>query len=429
MRKVAWAAFAILAGCSPSPSSQPQGYVHLEESGHHLWPNPQHIPVCYVSKAVDSGHLDFRRSVEEHVTQQFKKAGLHLVGFKTCKGDKPAIRVLEKGDVNKTKGFGIHVADATPGLYLSFKPTVLKRLGCLEHRFETCARSIALHEFGHALGLHHEMNRRDDPLQCRHDQKDDMGEDEAMAIGDYDSDSIMNYCKVFQDAKRGRKSSLSQGDIATLRELYFGVIAGILQKPAAFVKEGALSFAITGPIDHYRYQWGLENLLDCKDPDRYLPLTPGENPITLDLGAKPREGRYRVCVLGQKAGRTQNPRTYSALSFTVDRTPPIFRFKNNLESPKPPEVLSLAVVPTVHEFRFKVGPYPQDCENPEGYGAFLPRRFRFILGVVETGLVLDLKDWAGKTLELCVVARDQAQNVQSFASASRFTFTVSPEHF
>lgn len=78
--------------------------------------------------------------------------------------------------------------------------------------------SIALHEVLHAFGIGHEHDRPDafcqDQKTVKYDSK------KHNLIGNYDSESIMNYCKTHHHNFEEGPISLSLGDIKTLHWMY-----------------------------------------------------------------------------------------------------------------------------------------------------------------------------------------------------------------
>lgn len=129
------------------------------------------------------------------------------------------IRILIADEPSHTKGLGKELDGIDEGMLLNFSFKQWNRQ-CLESEAKRrlCIETIAMHEFGHAIGLAHEHNRSDRPQDCTVTQQ---GELEGTVVGLFDVDSIMNYCY-----RSSFNNHLSAGDIATVRIMYPKVVSG-----------------------------------------------------------------------------------------------------------------------------------------------------------------------------------------------------------
>jgi hypothetical protein len=153
--------------------------------------------------------------VKEAVYETWEaNSALQFRGWQKCDPINQGIRIQIDDSGPHTKGLGAFLDNKPNGMVLNFEfnnwSPACKASFDLK---EQCIKSIAVHEFGHALGFAHEQNRPDAPGECAELRQ---GQDGTTLLTPYDPKSVMNYCNPVYN----NNGMLSKYDIESVQQVY-----------------------------------------------------------------------------------------------------------------------------------------------------------------------------------------------------------------
>lgn len=211
-------------GVSPvGPKETPFGYADMKAR----WPKEMgaiaEIKVCW--EQVNANDKTYRTLVESSVKQSWEShAAIRFIGWALCQKDTPGIRITVSDEGPHVAHLGRALDGVARGMVLNFsfqnwKPAIWCSES--EENKTVCIKSIAVHEFGHALGLAHEQNRTDQdalnhrvPGEC---MEKPQGPNGSKVLTPWDARSVMNYCNPIY---RENGFVLSKYDISSIQQMY-----------------------------------------------------------------------------------------------------------------------------------------------------------------------------------------------------------------
>jgi hypothetical protein len=321
------------AGCQTKEQSKATGLIDSMEGNFPLWPDPNNIPVCWYRPQYSTVRQDYNDEVKRIVQEQYSRAGIFFTGWDKCDGtsafdppeiDKGKVKILIIGwpTINKVNDFG----NRTKTVYLahqdyydnsSKKSKVFKvsnpvtkqsEVACPSNNGMNCVRNYALHEFGHVVGLHHEAGRPDH--NCNLSIGDETVEGNTTMLGNYDADSIMEYCNNVLKMIADESPILSEGDIRTIKTMYFDPLVNIVVRTQP--TEANVNVAFLGHNStHYKYKIGLYGEIDCGQEAGYSESFPIEQSLQVSTMLDPSK-KLLICALANNGSNVQPLDRYSS---------------------------------------------------------------------------------------------------------------------